>query len=875
MGESIERLREALAGRYEIQRQAGEGGMALVYLARDLKHEREVALKVLKPELASAVGPQRFLREIRIAAGLQHPNILPLYDSGEAAGFLYYVMPFVDGATLTDKIARDGPLTVDETLAIAREIADALEYAHGKGLVHRDIKPGNILFSNGRAVLTDFGLASAVSEAGEERLTQTGMVLGTPLFMSPEQASGKEDVNSKSDLYSLGCVVYEMLAGHPPFTGGSARAVLARHLSDPVPPLRTVRPQLAAGMDRVLEKALAKVPADRHESASALIEALNAPETASRTRSKWLPVGIFVALAATFLIWMLRPWEADARLTPGGSVHVTSLAGPEYSGSLSPNSRFVAYSHTRHGTMDIYTQLLEGGQPDRLTDAPGDELLPRWSPSGNEIAYVAGNGTQCDIYRILRTGDQPPRKMVETGIPFLPSFWDAMMCLGSAPWSPDERSFIFSRYLKNGEVAVFRLDLDTEEQQQITFPEEGAHDLSASWSFDGQEIVFARARGGVSGLWRIPAAGGEPHELEVNEFYNGEPSFLPGDRHVVYSSNRSGAYNMWAIHVDSGTRSRLTSGPGKDQHPSVSKDGLIVYSQFSHETHLYVLSADTGESRELTTHTQDNFVGRFSPDGTRIAYQSSRTGDAEIWVRSSDPDDTAELQLTDDPAGDVLPAWSPDGEWIAFLSNRAGKNNLYITRADGSGKPRRLPGKDIPIPSMVWGVSLSVRWTPDGESIGYIYAGDDGPALWMIDKDGSDDHEVRAGVLRFDWIDRNRIVYTTMTPTGLELRALNLRTNEGRLLHAGPHTEMILSPTLDAVGLVQSESHFDQRLFLLRLEPPQTEDELPRPVGELEPLTDGRGRWHVHNGSWSHDGKRIVYTQDTDDGDIWLIEKGE
>ena len=232
--------------------------------------------------------------------------------------------------------------------------------------------------------------------------------------------------------------------------------------------------------------------------------------------------------------------------------------------------------------------------------------------------------------------------------------------------------------------------------------------------------------------------------------------------------------------------------------------------------------------------------------------------------------DKAKELLGDD---EYYAVWSPDGKQIAFLSNRDGPMNLMIAKTDGSGRPERLSDLEFNVPTLVWAVSLSIRWTPDGRSIGYVVPDASGPSLWTIDRqDGANQKLVRSGVLRFDWyLGRHRIVYSTLTERGLELRAANLETGEESLLYAGPHTEMILSPDGSAIALVQSASHFDQGLFLLPLKAPTTEDGLPEPLGGLERITDGQGRWHVHNGSWSHDGRRIVYTQDTDDGDIYLL----
>jgi TolB-like protein/tRNA A-37 threonylcarbamoyl transferase component Bud32 len=326
-------LNAALAEHYVIDRELGRGGMAVVYLARDLKHERFVALKTLRAEIAQAVGRDRFLREIRLAARLQHPNILPVYDSGDAGGVLYYVMPYVEGESLRDRLEKEPQLPLDEALQITREVSEALTYAHSHDVVHRDIKPENIMLSGGHAIVADFGIARAISAAGGDKLTETGLAIGTPTYMPPEQSAGTGKIDSRSDIYSLACVLYETLAGQPPFTGPTAQAIMARHSLDAVPRLKIVRDAIPDDLEVVINRALEKVPADRYQTAAQFASALSTASTGTVSRVTlagrrapgklpWRrPLPVTIAVAVLIVIaWILlgRNGSAGTDGTPGG-----------------------------------------------------------------------------------------------------------------------------------------------------------------------------------------------------------------------------------------------------------------------------------------------------------------------------------------------------------------------------------------------------------------------------------------------------------------------------------------------------------------------------------------------------------------------------
>ena len=439
MTDITQRLTTAIADRYRIERHLGEGGMATVYLAEDLKHQRRVALKVLRPELAAVIGAERFVQEITTTASLQHPHILPLFDSGrtdagehEGASFLYYVMPYVEGETLRDKLNRETQLGIDEAVRIASEVADALDYAHRHGVIHRDIKPENILLHDGRAMVADFGIALALSAAAGGRMTETGLSLGTPHYMSPEQATADKHVTNRSDVYSLGCMLYEMLTGEPPHTGASAQAIIMKIVTEAARPVTTLRKSVPAHIAAATARALEKLPADRFETAKAFADALHnttfgvtaatAPSafafapTIARRPAFTLALGAFglagIALATwAFLHTPAEPARAPVRYRLPLPIEVG--LGNDFGNhvALSVDGTRLVYAAAIDGTPRLW--MLERNQLEPKQIAGTEQAhQPVFSPEGTRIAFITWDRK----LKIVSLGGEPPSTLLDSGI---------------------------------------------------------------------------------------------------------------------------------------------------------------------------------------------------------------------------------------------------------------------------------------------------------------------------------------------------------------------------------------------------------------------------------------------------------------------------
>ncbi|MBX9928705.1 MAG: serine/threonine-protein kinase, partial [Gemmatimonadaceae bacterium] len=422
---TFDTLRSAIADRYALERELGRGGMATVFLARDLRHERQVALKVLHAELGAVLGAERFLSEIRTTANLQHPNILPLFDSGAAAGLVFYVMPFVSGETLRSRLQREGQLSVAETVRLARGIGAALDYAHRQGVIHRDIKPENILLQDGQPLVADFGIALAVSNAGGTRITQTGLSVGTPAYMSPEQAAAERQLDGRSDQYSLASVLYEMLAGAPPFTGASAAAVMSKLMTEVPARIETARASVPSGVSDALARALEKVPADRFDTVAQFIEALGADASGGYRSTRALPgaervwkrramvyAGVGVAgVAAALVVPRVMTPAVNTAAASSGEPRFYSIALPDSlpmvsakdiwgvrlrSLDISPDGRRLVYNTIVDSTPRLAVADLASGQVKLIPGTDG-ALLPTVSPRSDELAFAriqGASGTQ-------------------------------------------------------------------------------------------------------------------------------------------------------------------------------------------------------------------------------------------------------------------------------------------------------------------------------------------------------------------------------------------------------------------------------------------------------------------------------------------------
>src|SRR5262245_27763850 len=601
--------------------------MAVVYLARDRKHDRDVALKVLRPELAAALGAERFLQEIHIAARLDHPHILTLIDSGQTDGFVWYVLPYVRGESLRDKLAREKQLTLSDAVRIATHVAGALEYAHQLGIVHRDIKPENILLHEGEAVVTDFGIALAVREAGGERLTESGVSVGTPQYMSPEQATGDRTLDARSDVYSLAAVVYEMLAGEPPHTGATAHAIIAKLLTERPTRIRTIRDAVPDGVDRAVAKALAKVPADRFDSAAAFAAALAAPETQSPTRRRRLTVasGIAGVIVLATGLW-LAARATESQLRRGFVVRdraQLTFTGNATTPAISGDGTQLAYVVKRcvkaRCTNGVEIQDLGSGARRTIVEGATALYSIRWSPDRRFLIFVGTMGSRFGQYIVPTLGGSPRYLGIYYGT-FFPD-GDSML--------------VISGEAKTGMRWMRVMTVDGDRHDSI--PVEDVDQPSVSPMVRDWVVVQSSILPG-SPEWRIVDRRGRVHDrLRLNDPLQGAQfRFMAGALWVQVVA--PGAPRSILLHEAIDGRSARFVGrpdtvlalpPGSFD---ITADGSdVVYGDGTNQYDVWALSLTDAlggrfsAGRHLFSSTASS-AGTISPDGSQVLITHSASG---------------------------------------------------------------------------------------------------------------------------------------------------------------------------------------------------------------------------------------------------------
>ena len=774
---TLYRLTTALEGRYRVDRELGAGGMATVYLAHDLRHERDVAIKVLHPDLGAALGADRFLAEIKTTAKLQHPHILPLLDSGAADGLLYYVMPYVRGETLRARLERERQLPIPDAIRIAREVAGALDHAHKQGIIHRDIKPENILLQDGAAVVADFGIALAVQQAGGQRMTQTGLSLGTPQYMSPEQAMGEKAIDARTDIYALGAVTYEILAGEPPFSGPSTQAIVAKVLSERPVSLTVVRDTTPPAVDAAVQRALAKLAADRPASAANYAEALesggaeSARPLATAPKKRWplvpmigASVGTAVALLGVSTWLGLGRVDANHTLELGQLRHVTWERDLEVTPALSPDGQQVVYAGGRLTALRVMVRSVNEGRPVPLTgDTTSVESDPQWSPDGTRILFLSRGG----VYS-APSGGGPPRPEVNASGP---------APVTSAAWAPDGRRIVFTRsdsLLITAEDGTSRRLTTLVDPSLCRWSPDGdwiaCTTRNAAWSTASNDFGNSSA----SRIVLVQTATGRTITVTDSTSQNVSPTWARDGASLYFLSNRDGEFDVYGVRTDDAAAgraqaARISTGLGAHTIDLARNGSRLVISRYANRNRAWALplpstGAITSTAAKPITNASETIESfGVDPAGQWLVYDSNRSGSFDLFkVRTAGGEP---VRLTNAPGNEFAPTFTSDGQSIVFHARRDGNRELYRIPADG-GPEERLTrtaseeanaaiapdGKAIATQLLgarqgiellgtdaagAWTVvrtrlerAYRPSWSPDGRLVGFLARPDDG--AWRV-----------------------------------------------------------------------------------------------------------------------------------------------
>lgn len=687
-------LRTRLADRYELENEIGRGGMATVYLARDVRHNRKVALKVLNPELGAVLGVERFLAEIQVTANLQHPNLLPLFDSGEADGLLFYVMPFIEGVSLRALLQREKQLPIEDAIRMASSILAALDYAHRHGVIHRDLKPENILVHEGQPLVADFGIALAVSNAGGNRITQTGLSLGTPHYMSPEQATGDREIDGRTDVYSAGALLYEMLVGEPPHDGKTSQAVIAKVLTDKPRRIRLARDTVPPHVEEAVDRALAKLPADRFPTAQAFADALN-PRALPQMISGYSDSAVVTASAPLPRGRALLPW--------GVAAAAIVVAGLVFASNRSPES-------------DSAVTRYELAPPEQGRWVPSTLNIVAAAPGGRFVAYVAvGEDSVPRIY-LRETGDIVPREVSgseRAAAPFFSpdgewlGFWAGgqvrkVAVAGGRPVPVGDIESSAATWSPSGWIVVgspeglWRVPANGGEFERFVSLDSAAPYFPVALS-DGESVLFSAYGMGGTPTARLGIASLKSGKVTVLDLLGAAPLGLV-DGSLVYVT---AAGVVMAVPFDlrsqrlRGTPLSLADQVSVDAavgapHASLTPNGELIYMSGVARRQLVLLGAD-GSTRRIGEPGAYSWP-RFSPDGRRVALSVGTLARRNVWVYEL-PNGPF-TQVTSAGSINDRPEWSADGRTLLFRSDRDGRNAIYAQPADGGGEARRLYGDE-------------------------------------------------------------------------------------------------------------------------------------------------------------------------------------